>query len=723
MIDFLTCNPKLILEETTTAKVRRWVRILVFLAGATLLFFWPVWIAGYRFPIGGGDLWGQLHPVWSYVAEWLRRGVVPLWHTGMSAGDPIVAEGQYGIFNPLNWPLFLLSPVPAWAVALRGMATLWLAGVGMYCYLRYSPVWKLRETAALIGALAYMFADPFVAHLGHPQFNDALAWLPWTLWAVDGAMRRRRAIPLAALTLACLALSGHGQATLYGALTIGGYALWQACAGGMQRVPRRVGRLALVGLLAVALVMPTMLPGFERLPYTERANVPANLGEYEFHLGMWRDFITPLFHGRNRVTFWGPWNRVETGSVGAVALGLALLGLIARPRGRTAFLWIVGALAVLLALGTQGPLYPLLSSLPLFDATWKTGRAIYVLSFVLALAAAEGTERLLRQSYPVWSAGMVVAAAWIAVRAPAWASLAPNVAAVSRALLGLYLAAAALAFAALLGLGLRRRFCRAGLIVLVLTELVVTGAFADVEPASNAENDPHRAAIAYLQADEGWFRVDVDGAARGLWSPAAVMAAGFAVPQGTGNPMEIVTYNQFYWGIPHKGMPAYHLLGAKYIVVPKGALPGGDGIWPVFFDDALVDIHLNTNALQRVWLVYHTLPVDTLEAAYARVFAADFAPAVTATVLDGPALETPGTGRIEVLAYSPNRAAFYVETSAPALLVLSDLLYPGWRATVDGAATRRFTPPMGCSAASSSRLGRIAWQCGFPLNPCAGAWG
>ncbi|MBN2392378.1 MAG: YfhO family protein, partial [Anaerolineae bacterium] len=661
------------------------VKIPIFLAGVTLLFFWPVWVAGYRFPTGGGDLWGQIHPVWSYVAQWLRRGVIPLWHTGMMAGDPIVAEGQYGLFNPLNWPLFLLNPIPAWAVSLRGMVTLWLAGLGMYGYLHHSSVWKLREMAALIGALAYMFADPFVAHLGHPQFNDAMAWLPWTLWALDGAMRRGRAIPLAALALACLVLSGHGQATLYGALTVFVYALWQAFAGGMQRAPRRIGRLALAGLLAVALTLPAMLPGFERLPYTERANVPPTPGEYEFHLGMWRDFITPLFHGRSTKTFWGPWQRVETGSVGVVALGLALLGLLVRPRWRMAFLWIMGALAILLALGIRGPLYPLLSSLPLFDATWKTGRAIYVLSFVLAIAAAEGTERLLRESRPVWSAGMLVAAVWIALHAPVWAALAPDVAAVGRASLGLYVAAVVLAFTALIGLRVRRcRLCRAALLSLVLVEFVFTGAMADVEPAPDIAANPHRAATEYLQEDDGWFRVDVDNAARGLWSPAALMAAGFAVPQGTGNPMEILMYNQLYWGIPYKGMPAYHLLGAKYIVVPKGAQPGGDGIWPVFFEDALVDIHLNTNALPRVWLIYHTLPVDTLEAAYAYIYAADFEPAVTATVEQGPLLDTAGTGRIEVLAYGPNRASFYVETSEPALLVLSDLLYPGWHTTLDG---------------------------------------
>jgi hypothetical protein len=256
-----------------------------------------------------------------------------------------------------------------------------------------------------------------------------------------------------------------------------------------------------------------------------------------------------------------------------------------------------------------------------------------------------------------------------------------------RAQAGLYLAALVLALAAVFGVLARwHRFGRAGLILLVLAELVGTGALADVEPSPRLQDDPHSAAIGYLRGDSGWFRVDVDGAARGLWSPAGVMAAGFTVPQGTGNPMEIVAYNQFYWGIPHKGMPAYNLLGAKYIIVPKDAQPGGDGIWPVFTQDALIDIHLNTNALQRVWLVYRTIPVQSLEAAYTNVFSTDFKPVETATVKDGPRLDSSGEGSIEVVAYTPNRAEFYVQVSEHALLVLSDLLYPGWRATVDGVS-------------------------------------
>ena len=176
--------------------------------------------------------------------------------------------------------------------------------------------------------------------------------------------------------------------------------------------------------------------------------------------------------------------------------------------------------------------------------------------------------------------------------------------------------------------------------------------------------------ITYLRTDPNWYRVDVDASARGLLSPSVLVNEGFDVPQGSGNPMELFSYTQFYWAIPTKGSPAYQLLGAKYIVVPKDALPGGEGIWPVFTDAPRVDVHLNTNALPRVWLVYDTLPVDTIEAANAVVFDPTFEPARVATVKGGPDLNGEGTGSLEVAAYGANRVDVIVRTSEEALLVL-----------------------------------------------------
>ncbi len=665
---------------------------LLFLAAAVLLFFWPVWIAGHTFPQGGGDLFGQLYPVWSYVARWLRQGVFPLWSTQLMGGDPIVAEAQYGLFNPLNWPFFLFSPLPRGLLLVRGAFSLWLAGAGLYLYLKRSPVWRLNHAPALVGALAYTFSHPFIAHLGHPQFNDVLAWLPWTLWALDDAFRRSRRIPWAGLTLGLMLLAGHGQAALYGGLVVGAYALWQLGEGGLGQAPRRLGRLLLVGVLALALAAPALLPGLERLPHTERALVPFELRRgYEFPPEMLVNFLAPTYHGLGLRDFWPGWNRVESGYAGAVALYLALLGLLGGlKRRRTWFLLGLGGFAYLFALGYQGPLYAHLAPLPFFAESWKTARIMFVLSLIIAIGAALGVEQLMQRrcrSAPVWSGLLLLGGGLLWLAAPAAVAGVPAGSPQARALMGLHFAALLAPLTGLLGWSTwrGRPWGQAGLSLLLLAELVALGALVETEPYHPTEEE--NAPLAFLRADPGWFRVDIDGTARGLFSPSLLLAEGFEVPQGTGNPMEFFWYNQFYWAVPYKGAPAYRLFGAKYIVVASGELPGGEGIIPVFTEDPLVDIHLNTNSLPRAWLVYETVPITTIEEAYAIIFDPSFEPGRRATVQDGPQLQGSGEGWIEVLRYSPHRVRLGVHTDAPALLVLSDVLYPGWEATIDGEAT------------------------------------
>ncbi len=680
-----------LIPHLRTARLRDGL-CLLFLAAATALFFWPLWVAGYRFPKGSGDLWGQLYPVWSFVAEWLRRGVFPLWDNRMMGGDPILAEGQYGLLNPLNWLLFGAYPIPQGLVFLRGALSLWLAGVGMYLYLRRSPLWRLGRASSLVGAVAYMFADPFIVHLGHPQFNDAMAWLPWALWGVDGAARTSRSIPWGSGAVALLLLAGHGQASLYGAITIGLYALWQMAEGGWPGGIRRFGRLVLTGAVGIALAAPALLPGIERLPFTDRAGVSPELRYgFEFHPEMLVDFLTPLFHGRGSDQFWPPWERVESGYVGAVALYLSLVGLAGNLRSWRAWALVgLGGLAYTFALGHHGPLYPALAHLPLFAESWKTGRAIFLLSLVLAILAALGMERLIRSPHRwllgLWMAALVLGGIWTWLQAPRWTGVVPDGVYRARALAGLRFAALLAAVSAFLGWATSRgrHWARSGLILLLLTELVALGALAETEPAPGAGEDPHREARSFLRADPGWFRVDVDPIARGLWSPASLQAEGFEVAQGTGNPMELREFNILRWRIPSATHPAYRMLGVKYIIVPKGSPPGGEGIWPVFVDDPTVDIHLNTLALPRAWLVYRTEGVGSYGEALERVLDENFRPEEVAIIQDGPRLEGAGQGKIEVGYYGPNGAVFFVETDAPALLILSDTFYPGWQAEVDG---------------------------------------
>ncbi|MDQ1591055.1 MAG: hypothetical protein QOG71_1682 [Pyrinomonadaceae bacterium] len=119
--------------------------------------------------------------------------------------------------------------------------------------------------------------------------------------------------------------------------------------------------------------------------------------------------------------------------------------------------------------------------------------------------------------------------------------------------------------------------------------------------------------------------------------------------------------------------------------------------WSVVYDAGDVLILENNRAQPRVWLVAEAESVDG-EEALRRISgegAREFDPRRTALLEVAPA-EMPALSGGELTAesvarvteYEPNRLV--VETRAPraTVLVLSEINYPGWEATVDGAAAR-----------------------------------
>jgi hypothetical protein len=227
----------------------------------------------------------------------------------------------------------------------------------------------------------------------------------------------------------------------------------------------------------------------------------------------------------------------------------------------------------------------------------------------------------------------------------------------------------------------------AAIVLLLVGELVALSALAETDPSPPlaATASEHSAALAFLRSDPGWFRVDSHGSARHLWSPEMLQVQGFETLQGSGNPLSLWPFEQLYWTQPTKTAPGYRLFGAKYIIMPKGDPPAGENIWPVFKEDPLIDVHLNTLALPRAWLVYRSEAVKDYEEAWRRIQAPGFRPEAVAVIENGPRLNGQGSGQIQVVRYSPNEVSLIVQTDALALLVLSDVYYPGWQGYLNGS--------------------------------------
>ena len=108
-------------------------------------------------------------------------------------------------------------------------------------------------------------------------------------------------------------------------------------------------------------------------------------------------------------------------------------------------------------------------------------------------------------------------------------------------------------------------------------------------------------------------------------------------------------------------------------------------------------VHRLDEIAPRAWLVYHEEEIGD-DDALARLDACEFDPARVALVPPGTPLaldQPPGDylgedsrreGSMVVTGRTPGSLSLSIDAPAEGLLVLSEIYYPGWRATVDGSA-------------------------------------
>jgi len=95
-------------------------------------------------------------------------------------------------------------------------------------------------------------------------------------------------------------------------------------------------------------------------------------------------------------------------------------------------------------------------------------------------------------------------------------------------------------------------------------------------------------------------------------------------------------------------------------------------------------VYRNERCLPRAFLVERAVPVEGWQEALSRLDKG-YDPASGALVEGGPPLDgPPGWREAQVTYRSPNRIVVQANPRRPALLVLSEVWYPGWEVTVDG---------------------------------------
>ncbi|WP_242392752.1 YfhO family protein [Anaeromyxobacter oryzisoli] len=332
-------------------------------------------------------------PVRTLVVEELRAGRLPLWNPYEGTGKPLFAEGIHSVLHPISLAAAALAPS---SIDFLILAYLVAAALGAFVL-----AWTLDASppSSAGAGLAFALSGFSASMTGNLVFLAGLSTLPWLVAAARAAGAGARWGTVAtALATACAFLSGDAQAALVG-LALG--VLLAADAGG-----RRGAARALAGMGAGVLLAGVQLAATSAL--LPRTNRSLDLEDWEktrwaLEPGRLLEWVVPGL-------FRGPLDEVPPGAglrldelvfaesvyLGAPLLVAAALGASAPAdaRRRRTGLVLAGAAAILLwlALGHHLGARQLLDAVPVWSRFRYSEKLMAPLSLCAAALAALGAD-------------------------------------------------------------------------------------------------------------------------------------------------------------------------------------------------------------------------------------------------------------------------------------------------------------------------------------------
>jgi len=387
----------------------------VILSVAALALLWLIQF--YAVLAGSGHFWEDVllydFPARVFSRAAFLAGEFPHWVPYMFSGMPFFATQSPGVLYPFNILLSLLpvSDAVFWRLIQACVALHFLiAGINMFIYLRYK---KRSDAASLFGAAAFMLGGFLITHSIHTMMVYILAWFPLLLLCFERGMREVRYTYAVGggLILGLTMLAGHPQISFYQIIfliAVGAYLLYVY----KNMIVKRAASAALFFAVAAGLCLVQYLPTIEMNDLTFRADYTIeNASESSLQFVQIITLLIPKVFGAftggdNRVPlFWledafrhGYFNYWETCFYfGVSTLILSLFWFRKIKTDRPVIFALVWAVAVFcIALGGNFFVYRLLFALkiPGFTMFRIPARILFTWSFLFPIFAAAALDGL-----------------------------------------------------------------------------------------------------------------------------------------------------------------------------------------------------------------------------------------------------------------------------------------------------------------------------------------
>lgn len=656
-------------------------RYVLYLALAVFIFHWKTLLTDQYTSLVGSE---AINQTYAWLHFWVRSvwsGHLPLWDPYAFAGRPLAGETQTAVWYPLHL-LFALVPFNKNGVISPRFYHEYLAfnrflgAVFMFALLR-----ELRRSrlAAFIGACAFAMGG-LMEDMPWPHQIEACIWMPAALLFLVRSLRavsRQRALFEAALSGLCLGLSiltGGVQFAMIAVICVVLAALWYGVTN-RPAWPRVSLVLAAIVVLTGAVGAAQLVPSFEYGHYALRwikggaFPMSEKIPYSRMDAGAWpHTILTVLFPLAGGSTGGEAWPIY----VGTLPFFLALAALWKWRSGIwVRFLAGIAVLAFLYSLGEFSPLNGVLYAVvPFLWSNREPSRFLILACFALAALSAFGLDNLLEQTLPRERAAAILK--WIALAAAALIVVPglfdQNILGIWTCLNLLFILASC-AFCYYL---LRNRPSQTACLLLAGFVLFDLGAFNwstkdkdDLAKTGDFYEETLTLAkpAAFIRSLSGLNRVrvsvDPEPNVGDIYGLQSCWGGGVTVLKDFSN------LN-----------PREDILNVRYRIKPASTpVPGAiyqDPHWKVYQDD---------KAFPRAWIVHEAL-VPSAGAKSPDFHRVALVPSPIPLEKSGAADDS-----LRFTTYQPDSLSLDSQAPNGGLLVLSEIYYPGWRATVNGHET------------------------------------